>query len=78
MLRCGDGSVYTGITTDVARRVSEHNAGKGSRAVRGRLPARLVYREKFRSRGPASKREAEIKRWPRTMKLALIRLRNLR
>lgn len=69
MLRCSDGSIYTGITTDVERRIKEHGSGKGSKAVRGRRPVRLVYQQIFRSRSAALKREAEIKSWPRPKKL---------
>jgi putative endonuclease len=71
LIRCADESLYTGITTDVERRLKEHNSGKGSKAVRGRLPARLVHREIFSSRAKALKREAEIKKWPRKKKLEL-------
>ena len=71
MLQCADGSLYTGITTDVKRRLAQHNSGKGSRAVRGKLPARLVYQKSLSSRISALKREAEIKKWPRAKKLSL-------
>jgi putative endonuclease len=73
LLRARDGSVYTGISTDVERRLTVHNAGKGSKSLRGRLPATLIYREKSKDRSAAQKREAEIKRWPRARKLALVR-----
>ena len=61
MLRCSDGSLYTGITTDVDRRVKEHNSGKGSKYVRSRRPAELVWREDAKSRSEALRREAAIK-----------------
>lgn len=73
LLRARDGSIYTGISTDVRRRLAVHNAGKGSKSLRGRLPVFLVYREKSTNRSAAQKREAEIKRWSRARKLALVR-----
>jgi len=72
ILKCKDNSLYTGITTDVERRVNMHNNKKGSRAIRGKLPAKLVYTEKHPSHSKALKREAEIKAWPRPKKLLLI------
>lgn len=73
MLRCSDGSLYTGITTDIDRRVKEHNGGKlGSKYVRTRLPAKLVYSEGLKSQQEAMKRELEIKSWHRKRKLQLI------
>ena len=71
LLRASDGAIYTGISTDTARRLREHNAGRGSKSLLGRLPVTLVYREKSKDRSMAQKREAEIKRWPRSRKLAL-------
>ncbi|MFT7638269.1 MAG: putative endonuclease [Candidatus Omnitrophota bacterium] len=72
LLQCKDASLYTGITTDIVRRVKEHNAGKGSKAVRAKLPAKLVYSEKAKDRSEASKRECEIKQISREDKLVLI------
>jgi putative endonuclease len=73
MLRCADGSLYTGITTDVSRRVAEHNgdSGLGARYTRSRRPVALVYVEPADSRAQASRREAAIKRLDRGRKLAL-------
>jgi len=73
MLRCADGSLYTGITTDVARRVVEHNgdSGLGARYTRSRRPVALVYAEPADNRAAASRREAAIKRLDRARKLAL-------
>jgi len=68
---CRDGSLYAGYTTDPSRRVAEHNAGAGSRYTRGRLPVKLVYAERRRSRGDALKREAEIKRMTRSAKMRM-------
>ena len=73
MLRCADGSLYTGITTDVARRVAEHNGGGGlgARYTRSRRPVELVYVEAAAGRAAATRREAAIKRLDRVRKLAL-------
>ncbi|MBP9733952.1 MAG: GIY-YIG nuclease family protein [Candidatus Omnitrophica bacterium] len=78
LLRCRGGEIYTGISTDVRRRVAEHNAGRGSKSLRGRLPATLVYREKSPNRSEAQKREAQIKRLPRAQKLALAAKKKLK
>ncbi len=72
ILECKDGSLYTGITTDVARRLLEHKSGKGSHYTAARKVAKLLYREKSRDRSRAQKREAEIKSWSRAKKLAFI------
>ena len=74
MLRCADGSLYTGITTDVSRRCDQHNAGTASRYTRGRLPIRLVYEEDVTSRSLALKREAVMKALSRMEKESLIRV----
>lgn len=75
MLYCSDGSIYTGITSDIERRLAEHNEGKRQAAAytRSRRPVRLVYRENVNSRSSALKREAEIRRLSRSEKLALIK-----
>ncbi len=73
LLRCSDGSLYTGITTDPARRLKQHNRGQASKYTAARRPVRLVWKEKHRSRSSALRREAQIKRWPRRRKQALIR-----
>lgn len=72
VLRCADGSLYTGITNDLDRRLAAHRAGTASRYTRSRRPVRLVYRERRRSRSAALKREAAIKRLPRAAKLRII------
>ena len=72
MVRCADGSLYTGIAKDVARRCQQHNAGTASRYTRSRLPVVVVYEEGQRSRSLALKREAAIKAMTRRQKLALI------
>ena len=73
LLRCADGSLYTGITTDLKRRCRQHNAGTASRYTRSRRPIRLVYREAHANRSQASKREAAIKSLSRRQKESLIR-----
>ena len=65
ILRCRDGSLYTGITTDVEKRLAAHNAGKGAKYTRGRGPLELVYREDCGDHSAALKRELEIKALPR-------------
>lgn len=72
LLECNDGSLYTGITTDVERRLAEHKSGIGSSFTRAKKAKQIVYREAQPSRSQAQKREAEIKKWPRARKLALI------
>jgi putative endonuclease len=71
LVRCRDGSLYTGITTDVARRLAAHNAGTASRYTRSRLPVTLVHEETGFAQGTALRREAAIKRLPRRLKLEL-------
>ncbi len=61
MVECSDGSLYTGYTTDVERRVSEHNAGTGAKYTRGRTPVELVHVEEYDSKSAAMSREYEIK-----------------
>ena len=72
LLRCGDGSLYTGITTDPDRRLKRHNAGQGSRYVRSRGLASLVYLARCRNHLAARRRELEIQSWTRNKKLQLI------
>ena len=75
LLECKDGTLYTGITTDVKRRLKEHKEGIGSRYTRSRKVKRLLYTEKHKNRSSASKREAEVKKMPRLEKLKLSRIR---
>jgi len=72
ILECADGSLYTGITTDVERRFSEHKAGTGGHYTRAHGAKNMVYIEKRPDRSSALKREAEIKSWSRKEKLLLI------
>ena len=72
VVRCVDGSLYTGISTDVPARIAAHNAGRGARYTRSRRPVELVHTERKKSQSTALKREAAIKAWPRERKLTLV------
>jgi len=72
LLRCRNGDVYTGITTDLERRLREHQSGEGGRFTRAMRPVELIYREACATEGSAKRREAQIKTWSRSKKLALI------
>jgi len=72
MLRCKTGQLYTGCTTDLERRVREHNSGAGSKFTRSRLPVALVYKEELRGRSEALRRERAIKSMKRSEKLQLL------
>lgn len=72
MLRCGDNTLYTGITTDVQRRLEAHRCGKGAKYTRGRAPLELVYTEECASHSQALKRELKIKALKREEKERLI------
>ena len=72
ILKCADGTLYTGITNDLERRLAEHESGQGAKYTKGRGPFQLVYQESCEDRGLASKRENEIKSLDRKAKLALI------
>ena len=72
ILRCGDGTLYTGITTDVPRRLEAHRQGKGAKYTRGRGPLELVYREECGTHSQALKREWEVKTLRRSEKELLI------
>jgi len=74
ILRCADGSLYTGRTTSVKRRIGEHNKGNGSLFTKNKLPVKLVYVEKYSNLNQAFKREFQIKRWRREKKENLIKL----
>lgn len=71
---CHDGALYTGITTDLARREREHNSSNtlGAKSLRNKRPVRIVYHELYNTQSEARKREAEIKGWKREYKLKLI------
>ena len=73
MVKCSDDSLYTGITTDIQRRIKEHNSSnKGAKYTKLRRPVSLVYTEECEDRSSASKREYEIKHFSRKEKLALL------
>ena len=72
MLRCGDGTLYTGVTDDVDRRLAAHRSGKGAKYTRGRGPLELVYTEEQPDKSAALRREMEIKKLRREQKEALI------
>ena len=72
MLLCGDGSLYTGWTNDLEKRVRTHQAGKGGKYTRSHLPVELVYFERFDTQTEAQRREVQIKRLTREQKRELI------
>lgn len=72
LVRCCNGALYTGITTDVARRVAQHNAGKGARYTRANGPVKLVYTEPAADHAAALRRERALKQLTRARKLELI------
>ena len=76
VLRCGDGTFYTGITTDVERRLEEHRQGRGAKYTRGRGPLELAYQEKCGTHSEALKREYAVKRLTREEKEDLIGNKN--
>jgi putative endonuclease len=71
ILRCADDTLYTGYTTDVERRVAEHDSGEGAKYTRGRTPVELVHVESYGSRSAAMSREYEIKQLSRSEKESL-------
>ncbi|MDO8620827.1 MAG: GIY-YIG nuclease family protein [Candidatus Levybacteria bacterium] len=74
IIRCKDGSLYTGYTRNIKRRIFEHNFSKwGAKSIKGRLPVELVYSETYTTKAEALRREIEIKGWNRKKKLALIK-----
>ena len=72
ILLCNDGTLYTGVTTDLKRRLDQHNAGTASACTRARRPVRLAWKRARFSRSAALKKEAALKRLPRAEKLTLI------
>ncbi len=73
LARCADGSLYAGYCTDLSAREAMHNSGRGAKYTRSRLPVRIVYHEAFAARSDALKREAEVKKWRKERKEALVR-----
>lgn len=72
ILKCADGTLYTGYSMNVTDRVKRHNAGKGAKYTRSRLPVKVVYTEEFDNRGDALSREYAIKQMTRKQKMKLI------
>ena len=72
ILRCGDGTLYTGITTDVEKRLDAHRAGRGAKYTRGRQPLELAYREECGTHSDALKRELAVKAMTRQEKQRII------
>ena len=72
ILRCGDGTFYTGITNDLDKRIESHSNGQGSKYTRSRLPVELIYQEQVENRSEATKRELEIKGLSRKDKMKMI------
>jgi putative endonuclease len=77
IVRCRDGTLYTGYARDPIVRAKLHNSGRGARYTAGRRPVTLAYAESFDSKSEALRREYELKRWPRARKEALIRAQSL-
>jgi putative endonuclease len=75
LVRCGDGTLYAGTTTNLVRRIAAHSSGKGARYTRGRGPLVLAWSEEVADRSTALRREHEIKRLRRAEKLKLVRPR---
>jgi putative endonuclease len=73
ILKCADDTLYTGITNDLEKRISDHEAGNGAKYTRGRGPLKLVYNEDHKNRSVASKREYEVKKFTRVQKETLIK-----
>jgi len=73
IVKCKDNTLYTGFTTDIKRRITEHNNGFGSKYTKGRRPVKLVYLEEFDTKREAMSREYEIKTFSRAKKLSLIK-----
>lgn len=72
IVRCADGSLYAGISNDVAKRIERHNAGKGAAYTRSHRPVALVWKARAASESAARKREARIKGWDKARKEALV------
>ena len=77
ILECADGTLYTGWTTDIQKRVQTHNAGKGAKYTHSRRPVKLVYTETFESKSDALRREYQIKQLSRAQKLLLLKMNKL-
>ncbi|OYD14261.1 hypothetical protein CH333_08450 [candidate division WOR-3 bacterium JGI_Cruoil_03_44_89] len=71
IIECKDRSLYTGITMNIERRLKEHNSKKGGKYTKVRNPVKLIYKESYKNKGNALKREIQIKGWSKRKKLAL-------
>lgn len=72
IVECCDGTLYTGVTTDIAWRLAAHNTGNGAKYTKSRRPVKLVYRERVKNQSEACKRECQIKKFSRAKKLKFI------
>lgn len=72
LAKCNDGSLYSGYTIDLQAREAAHNAGKGAKYTRARRPIKIIYSEVFETKSEAMKREAQVKKWSRVKKQALL------
>ena len=72
IVECSDGSLYTGVAKELEKRIAQHNAGKGAKYTRTRLPVKVVYSEQATNRSQAQQREYAIKQLKRSQKQALI------
>lgn len=72
ILKCADGTLYTGISNDLSARIQKHEQGQGAKYTKGRGPFKLVYSESFKDRASATRREAEIKKLKKSKKLKLV------
>ena len=73
IVKCSDGSLYTGYTKNIANRIQQHNFSKyGAKSIKGKLPVELVYSETYNSRKEAMQREYQLKNWPKAKKETLI------
>ena len=73
IVECQDNSLYTGITNNLEKRLKAHNEKKGAKAIKGKLPVKLVHQERYNNQKEAAKREREIKSWKREQKLELVK-----
>ena len=78
MVKCKDGSIYTGISNDVEDRIKEHNSGQGGKYTASKRPVRLIFQEEQTDKSSALKRERQIKNWSRVKKEALSRFGSAR
>jgi len=72
IVKCADGTYYTGYTNDLERRINQHNAGEGAKYTKGRRPVKLVHSERFKSKSKAMQREYKIKQFTRERKIEII------